>query len=92
MLSEPRTTTEQQQIVKKLNILQVTVINSLVVPKFVCVCSLMPSPKEIISELNRLLYKFLWNGTDRVTRLSTINDYDKGGLKMIDLDWSLRFA
>ena len=26
------------------------------------------------------------DGTDKATRLSTINDYAKGGLKMIDLD------
>ena len=57
--------------------------------------SLMSIPKEIIAELNRPLFKFLWNGTDKVTRLSTINEYDRGGLKMIDLDRiikSLRLA
>ena len=46
-------------------------------------------------ELNRLVYKFLWNGPDKKTRLSTINDYAKGGLRMIDLDCmikSLRLA
>ena len=67
-----------------------TVIKSLVVPKFVYVSSLMSIPNEIITELNRLLFKFLWNGTDKVTRLSTINEYDRGGLKMIDK--SLRLA
>ena len=36
--------------------------------------------------LNQLLFKFLWNGTDKVTRVSVINEYEKGGLKMIDLD------
>ena len=49
----------------------------------------------MIVELNRLLYKFLWNGTDKVTRLSTINEFEKGGLKMIDLECmikSLRLA
>ena len=35
----------------------------------------------IISERNGLLYEFLWNVTDKVTRLSTINGYEKGGLK-----------
>ena len=48
-----------------------------------------------MKELNRLVYKFLWNGPDKTTRLSTINDYAKGGLTMIDLDCmikSLRLA
>ena len=74
---------------------KVTVIKSLVVPKVVYVSSLMSIPKEIIAELNRLLFKFFWNGTDKVTRLSTINEYDRDGLKMIDLDCmikSLRLA
>ena len=53
---------------------KVTVIKSLVVPKVVCVSSLMSIPKDIITALNHLLFKFLWNGTDKVTRLSTIND------------------
>ena len=74
---------------------KVTVIKSLVIPKFVYICSLMPVADEFVKELNRLVYKFLWNGTDKATRLSTINDYAKGGLKMIDLDCmikSLRLA
>ena len=46
----------------------------------------MPVPDEIVKELNRLVYRFLWNGTDKVSCLSTINDYPKGAFKMIDLD------
>ena len=52
-------------------VIKVTVIKSLVVPKIVYISSLMSIPKEIIAELNHLLFKFLWNGTDKVTRLST---------------------
>ena len=72
-----------------------TVIKSLVIPKFVYIVSLLPAPKEILQELNRILFKFLWKGTDKVTRLSTINEYENGGLKMIDLESmvkSLRLA
>ena len=42
-----------------------------------------------------MIFKFLWNGTDKVTRVSTINEYSEGGLKMIDLECmvkSLRLA
>ena len=69
---------------------KVTVIKSLVVPKVVYISSLMSIPKDIITELNHLLFKFMWNGTDKVTRLSTINEYDRGGLKMIDLDCMIK--
>ena len=64
---------------------KVTIIKSLIIPKFVYILSLLPAPKEIVKELNRILFKFLWKGTDKVTRLSTINEYENGGLKMIDL-------
>ena len=65
------------------------------IPKFVYILSLLPAPKGIIQESNRMLFKFLWKGTDNVTRPSTINDYENGGLKMIDLESmikSLRLA
>ena len=71
------------------------VITSLLIPKFVYISSLLPTPKELVKDLNRLLFKFLWKGTDKVTRASTINDFEYGGLKMIDLDSmivSLRLA
>ena len=71
------------------------IIKSLIIPKLVYISSLLPTPKEIIQELNQLLFKFLWKGTDKVTRLSTINEYENGGLKMIDLEsmiQSLRLA
>ena len=65
---------------------KVTIIKSFLISKFVYVCSVLPTPKEVVSELNRLLFKFLWNGVDKVTRVSAINDYERGGLKMIDVD------
>ena len=72
-------------------------MKSLIIPKFVytCILSLLSAPKEILQELNRILFKFLWKGTDKVTRLSTINEYENGRLKMIDLESmvkSLRLA
>ena len=42
-----------------------------------------------------MIFKFLWKEIDKVTRLSTINEYENGGLKMIDLESmikSLRLA
>ena len=60
-----------------------------------CHASLIPTPKEFVSQLNQLLFQFLWNGPDKVTRRSAINEYSNGGLKMIDFDSmiiSLRLA
>ena len=59
------------------------------------VCALVPTPNEVLKQLNQLLFKFLWKGTDKVRRASVINEYREGGLKMIDLETmvkSLRLA
>ena len=63
-----------------------TVIKSLVLPKLVYISSLLPTPQTIIKEVNKLIFNFLWKSKDKVTRLSTINTYKEGGLKMMDLD------
>ena len=63
-----------------------TVIKSLIIPKFVYILSLLPASKEIAQELNQMLFKFLWKGMGKVTRLSTINEYENSLLKMIDLE------
>ena len=65
---------------------KVTIIKSLIIPKFVFISWLLMVLKEIVKELNQMIFKFLWKGTDKVTRLSTINEYENGGLKMIDLE------
>ena len=52
------------------------------------ISSLLPTPTYIIKEVNRLL--FLWKGVDKVTRLSTINDYREEGLRMIDIDSQIK--
>ena len=86
---------EKLDSIKKLNIWpsrglsiygKVTVIKCLLIPKFVFVSSLLLTPKEMVKDLNRLLFKFLWKGTDKVNRALTINDFQHGGLKMIDID------
>ena len=63
--------------------------------KFVYVSSLLPTPKEIVIQLNQLLFQFLWNGPGIVTCKLAINEYSNGELKMIDFDSmiiSLRLA
>ena len=74
---------------------KVTIIKSFLIPKYIYVCSILPTPKELLKELNKILFKFLWKGVDKVTRASVINEYEEGGLRMVDLECmvkSLRLA
>ena len=65
-----------------------TIIKSLAVrvSQIVNVLSALPTHHGALKEINTLLYDFLWNGKgDKIKRAEMINDYDKGGLKMIDI-------
>jgi len=69
---------------------KVTIIKSFLISKFVYVCSILPTSKEVVSEPNRLFFKFLWNGVDKVIRVPAIKDYERAGLKLIDVDCMIR--
>ena len=65
---------------------KITVIKSLLASQLVYILSPLPTPSGYLKEINSLLYKFLWNGKcDKIKRTHMINDYTKGGLKMLDI-------
>ena len=62
------------------------ILKALALSQIVYVLSSLPTPKGVIKEINALLYDFLWdNKGDKIKRTEMINDYSKGGLKMIDI-------
>ena len=64
---------------------KITIIKSLAVSQIVYVMSSLPSHHKILHEINSILYDFLWDSKgDKIKRTEMINDYDTGGLKMID--------
>ena len=65
---------------------KVAIIKSRLISKLVYTSSLLPTPSQIIKKVNHIIYNFLWSGKDKVTRLSAINNYEAGGIKMIDVD------
>ena len=68
---------------------KVTIIKSLLIPKLVFISSVLSPPSKIIKQVNSMIFSFLWNGKDKVTRLSSINSYEDGGIKMTDIEaWS----
>ena len=40
--------------------------------------------------MERMVYKFLWKGPDKVTRLSVINTLKNGGLNLMDLETQIK--
>ena len=54
------------------------------------------APAEgVIKKANRIIFNFLWKGQDRVARKAIINNFENGGLNVLDfktLVKSLRLA
>ena len=40
---------------------------------------------NLIKEINRLIYRFIWKGNDKIKRSDLINDIEEGGLRMLDI-------
>ena len=73
---------------RKLTLLgRITIIKSLAVSKFVHLFISLPAPPNgLISELEKLFYKFLWNsGPDRIKRRIIIKNIACAGLRMVEL-------
>ena len=49
-------------------------ILSYLIPKYIYICSILSTPKELLKELNKIVFKFLWKGVDKVTRASVITN------------------
>ena len=69
---------------------KVNIIKAILLPKMIYPSSFLSTPTTVIKEFNSLVFNFLWNGKDKVTRRSTYAPYDFGGLKMIDFETIVR--
>lgn len=73
---------------RKLTLIgRVTVIKSLALSKFVHLFISLPEPpSELLKELEKLFYKFLWNaGPDRIKRRVIVKNIACAGLRMVEL-------
>ena len=74
---------------RKLTLMgKITVIKNYALPKLVYVLSSLPDPnKQTIKRIETIMYDFLWDSKPaKIKREILTMDYEKGGLKMIDLE------
>uniref|UniRef100_A0A4W5LRK9 Reverse transcriptase domain-containing protein n=3 Tax=Hucho hucho TaxID=62062 RepID=A0A4W5LRK9_9TELE len=65
---------------------KVIVINSLLMSVFIYVMNVLDMPEWVLSELNKILVDFLWDGKGvKIAFKTLIADYEEGGLKLVDL-------
>ena len=54
------------------------------------VFSVLLTPQEFIKQRNTIIYNFLWNGSDKIARLAAINDIKFRGLRLTDIETSIK--
>ena len=55
-------------------------------PKFLSKAALISVSNDLIKEINKLIYGFIWKGNDKIKRSTLINDIDNGRVKMLDIE------
>ena len=73
---------------RRLSLLgKIIVSKRFVASQLVYILSPLPANQQVIKAINKLFYNFLWNGIgDKRKRDVIINNYENGGLKMIDIE------
>ena len=62
------------------------VIKNLATSQLTYILAPLATNHEIIREINDLFYSYLWNNKgDKIKRSVIISEYEKGGLKMVDI-------
>ena len=69
-----------------------TIIKTVLIPKFIHVMSTMPTPTGFIKQLEKIIFKFLWNGPDKISRSASINKIKYGGLNITDITTFIKIA
>ena len=67
-----------------------TIVKTFLLPKLLYVSSLIETPTDVIKRMEKMIFKFLWKGLDKVTRLSVKNSVKNGGLNLTDLETQIK--
>ena len=64
---------------------KIQVIKSLALSQILLSATLLPIPKNVIENVNTLLFNFIWKARDKLKRQKILKPITRGGLNMIDL-------
>jgi hypothetical protein len=65
---------------------KVCIINSIVVSKIIYLASILNLPgSNVIKDLQRIIYNFIWKKKDRIKRNTLIGPIDNGGIGVVDI-------
>lgn len=71
---------------------RITILKSLILSKLTFLLLCLPNPSsKFVDDLNSTLFQFIWQSkVDRIKRNVMIQNYEEGGVKMINLDLFLK--
>ena len=69
---------------------RVTIVKTFLIPKLLYISSVIQIPMEIIKRMERMIFKFLWRGPDKVMRNTVINSVENGGLNLMDIETQIK--
>lgn len=52
--------------------------------QFILPASVLPIPANVVKDINKVLFNFVWKGNDKIQRKKIVQSREKGGLNMID--------
>ncbi len=64
---------------------KILIIKALAISKFIHTMSIICTPEDVLKEIEKAIFKFLWDSHDRIKRKTLIGKKGKGGIKMIDI-------
>ncbi len=69
---------------------KVVVVKLLAISQHVLNFSLLNVPKDIIKRINRLIYNFIWKSKVRIKRNVLIDNQEKEGINMVDVESKIK--
>jgi hypothetical protein len=72
---------------RKLTIFgRITIVKSLLLPKFTYVASVSSPPDKVIEAIEKMIFEFIWDGKrDKIKRTTMIGQYEQGGFNVCDI-------
>lgn len=65
---------------------KILLVKMLLLPKVIFAATNTSTPDNVIQDINKLLYRFIWNGPDKIKRNIITSTNEQGGLGMIDVE------
>ena len=73
--------------VERLDLIgRIQIVKTFIIPVFLYRASMICLDKEFVNEANKIIFKFIWKGRDKVKRLALVSEVEDDRLKAPHLD------